>query len=198
MPVRYREGYVPFYLIDKLEINLPQFSLKFISDLCYADVYNNDSSFFSWDSNNNGLYSEVRGNTIIDVVNLYPDVNIGRLPCSNVSELEIVIYKIINYEKNVYRSEWFNNIIVCGGNNFPRYMELWDGLIKQFSINSAWEGEYIGNRMIENMSSFNATRLYTSAMFPFGDHDAEFYLSIIFISLLRMEQVLLFLLVMVM
>ena len=52
---------------------------NFITDLYYADVYNDQGAFCSWDSNGNNLFGEMNDNEIIDHVDLYPDVCIGRL-----------------------------------------------------------------------------------------------------------------------
>lgn len=70
-----------------------------ISDLYYSDVFDFYGNFCSWDSNENDLFGEFNyignnGNEI-DNVDLYPDVGVGRIPCSSISELEIIINKII-------------------------------------------------------------------------------------------------------
>ena len=148
---------------------------KFITDLYYADIYNTTHCFCSWDSNNNGIYGEFTEEEIIDDVDLYPDVNIGRILCSSSTEVDVIINKIITYENNTYNQPWVNNIIICGGNTHP----LWDdlGYIYKFNLRGevkpASEGEYLGNRIAENMSGYNITKLYASAIFPFGDKDAK-------------------------
>jgi len=73
-------------------------SLK--TDLYYADIYDSNINFSSWDSNNNDKFGEFNlniyveqnhsnyyvnwSNMIIDFVDIYPDVYIGRIPCKNI------------------------------------------------------------------------------------------------------------------
>ena len=75
---------------------------SFISDLYYSDIYkiiDNKTVFDDWDSNGNGIFAEwnEQGKDILD---LTPDVHIGRLPCRYDFEVKIMVDKIINYEKN--------------------------------------------------------------------------------------------------
>jgi len=78
-----------------------------ITDLYYADIYDSNGSFSSWDSNDDNIFSEYYlynlgknpgERVIVDEVDLFPDIGVGRIPCANVDELEIVINKIIIYE----------------------------------------------------------------------------------------------------
>ena len=116
---------------------------SFVSDLYYADVYRyNETSqeyeFEDWDSNGNGIFGEW---TFIwdgiwwyeedkkDILDLYPDVHVGRLACNDILEVRTVVNKIKKYEKNTYNQEWFKKMIVAGGDTVP----FGDGI---------WEGEY--------------------------------------------------------
>jgi len=90
----------------------------FISDLYYADIYNETGEFCTWDTNNNNKFGELNKDEMIDRLDLYPDVYLGRLLCSNISEVTTMVQKIINYEENTYGEDWFNNIILCGGDTF--------------------------------------------------------------------------------
>ena len=86
MPVRYA------YSIDKV----PPFTENgYLSDLYFADIYDANGNFSSWDTNGNGIYAEYDYNGRYDDVDLYPDVYVGRLPCRNKLELKIVVNKII-------------------------------------------------------------------------------------------------------
>ncbi|UCB59199.1 MAG: hypothetical protein JSV67_02590, partial [Thermoplasmatales archaeon] len=131
---------------------------EILSDLYYADIYDSNGDFSSWDSNNNGKYGECfcgfsTGNyEIIDDVDLYPDVALGRIPCTSVEECNYIVDKIIYYETSTSGNDWFNKIILMGGDTFP-------------NSDSAFEGEwlhehYIGPEM-ENQG-FNLVKLYTS------------------------------------
>jgi hypothetical protein len=166
MPVRY--SYASYDdIIAKVD--------PFISDLYYADIYDANGSFCSWDSNNNDTFGEIDFDSenfsyiTIDKVDLYPDVYIGRLLCSNTSEVDFVVDKIINYEKNTYNQQWYNNLIVCGGNTGKR------NVVERFLTgNITWEGEHMGNTVINIMNTFNPTRLYASANLPLCNiYDAE-------------------------
>jgi hypothetical protein len=71
-PVRY--AYIPSGDYEK----------KFPSDLYYADIYDSEYNFSSWDDNDNGKYAEYSqtGNDM-DAVDMYPDVYLGKLPCKD-------------------------------------------------------------------------------------------------------------------
>ena len=131
---------------------------EILTDLYYADIYHSNGDFSSWDSNNNGKYGEcccdftTARYEIIDDVDLYPDVAVGRLPCSSVEECNNIIDKIISYETSTFGNDWFNRIILMGGDTFP-------------DSDSAYEGEwlhehYIGPEMYN--CGFNLIKLYTS------------------------------------
>ena len=128
---------------------------QIISDLYFADIYDSEDKFSSWDSDGDKnfeewTYSEQPEDTHIDY---YPDIAIGRLPCRNIFELKIMIRKIINYETKTYNSGLFNDIITIAGDTYPEILnEKWVG----------YEGEYYADLALENMSEFNATKLYTS------------------------------------
>ncbi|MCD6468214.1 MAG: hypothetical protein J7L32_02755 [Thermoplasmata archaeon] len=98
-----------------------------LSDLYYADIYDANFSFCSWDGNNNNRFGEVIYNytgfppRVVDVdgVDLYPDVYVGRLACKNRDDVEIVVDKIINYEEKTFDQIWFKRIVLAGGDTFP-------------------------------------------------------------------------------
>ncbi len=48
---------------------------------------------------------------------LYGELSIGRIACSNAQELSNSIYKIINYDTNIsYQNEWLRSVSFFGGN----------------------------------------------------------------------------------
>jgi hypothetical protein len=126
----------------------------FISELYYADLYDKNHNFSSWDTNNNGIYGEWYGDIAKDPdLDLYPDVYVGRLACLNEVEVKIMVQKIITYETTAYGQDWFHRFVVVAGDTYPE------------SENPNWtsyEGEVNTLNAIENMSGFEPTKLWTS------------------------------------
>ena len=122
--------------------------MDILTDLYYSDLFFSDGSFSSWDTNNNDLFGEYAHNGLYDIMDLYPDVYIGRIPCTYKFDVKIIVDKILTYEKTTYNSEWFKNIILCGGDTFPGY--------------GVYEGEVVNNYIAENMPEFNHIKLWTS------------------------------------
>jgi hypothetical protein len=126
-----------------------------ISDLYFADIYDSHGNFSSWDSNNNGIYGEwYPGETAQDTnIDFIPDVAVGRLPCRSLQEVNTMVNKIITYETTTFNQSWFDTVLVAAGDTYPA------------SENPNWtgaEGEYYGDRAIENLTGFTPVRLYTS------------------------------------
>jgi hypothetical protein len=134
-----------------------------LSDLYYADIYDENGSFCSWDSNHNDVFCEIycpanesvrNKDVYIDNVDLYPDVGIGRLPCRNIAELDYIIEKIIRYETMQLDVDLFHTILLMGGDTFT---------------SSSWadcgenEGEIVCEQIAEILPEFNAIKLYTSS-----------------------------------
>jgi len=126
---------------------------QYLSDLYYADIYkNNGTEFDDWDSNGNGIFAEWSRDSIQkDILDLYPDVYVGRLACRNIIEVANVVKKIIIYETQTYGKAWFNHMILAAGDTFPNpYNEF--------------EGEMEANRSASYMASLgvDVTRLFAS------------------------------------
>jgi len=111
-----------------------------ISDLYYADIYECEGNFSSWDPNGDGIFAAwgkdgVENDTGID---FYPDVSLGRLACCNNLEVKNVVNKIIRYEQSPADSSWFKKMVVISG----------DGFLDQQDLNITWDtksfpdGEY--------------------------------------------------------
>jgi hypothetical protein len=129
VPVRYTNLY------DNPKFPLAAESTLFdpgvISDLYYADIYEDGGNFSSWDPNGDGIFAAwnkpgVENDTGLD---LYPDVALGRLACVSVSEVRTVVKKIITYETTTYGSEWFKKMTVISG----------DGFLDQKDLNIQWD-----------------------------------------------------------
>ena len=101
---------------------------KFLTDLYFADIYDSEGNFSSWDDNDNGLYSEWPNNkSAIDIPDLIPDVFVGRLPCRTVFDVKVVVNKIINYESKKADDSWFKKMVVIGGDTYPDKTDYYDG-----------------------------------------------------------------------
>jgi hypothetical protein len=125
----------------------------FASDLYYADIYDSEGAFISWDSNNNDDFGEYEwgSSNLFDDVDLFPDVYLGRLPCSDTNEVTVAVNKIINYENSeAYAEDWYSEIILCGGDTGPGDSSEID------------EGEYICDRIEGIMNGFSTNKLYAS------------------------------------
>ena len=111
-----------------------------ITDLYYADVYEEGGNFSSWDPNGDGIFAAmskpgVENDTGID---MYPDVYLGRLACRNLREVNIMVNKIIKYEQSPCDPSWFKKMIVVTGDGFLDQIDL----DIQWDVNSLPDGEY--------------------------------------------------------
>lgn len=128
----------------------------FISDLYYADIYDAEGNFSSWDQDKYGesdgifaKWSMFAGGK--DILDLYPDVYVGRLACRNNYEVNFMVDKIITYETESSGASWFNRMIVVGGDSHHD------------SSTNYNEGEVVCNHILETyMSSFTPVKLYAS------------------------------------
>jgi hypothetical protein len=144
--------------IEKIPIRMSAISWydfdELPTDLYYADVFNADASFCTWDSNGNNRFGEFTWNMnngevlYVDDVDMFPDVGLGRLPCENTDTVATVVEKIIDYETGSYGQDWFNRIILLGGDTFPGW-----------GVN---EGEVVTGYISEVMAEFTPTKLWTS------------------------------------
>lgn len=121
----------------------------YISDLYYADIYDSEGNFSSWDSNQNGIFGEWT-NTSKDIIDLYPDVYLGRLACTNTYEVKLMVDKIITYESTPAAPSWFKKIVVVGGEN-------WDD-----NETNYLEGELMCNKTLSYMPEFTPVKIYAS------------------------------------
>jgi hypothetical protein len=127
----------------------------YLSDLYFADIYDANGDFSSWDSDCDGVYGEWYGNEHAQDVgmDLTPDVAVGRLPCRSPQEVRTMVKKIITYETTTFQQPWFSTMLVVAGDTYSQVSNPnWTG----------YEGEDYGDKAIENMTGFTPTRLYTS------------------------------------
>jgi len=122
----------------------------FVSDLYYADIYDEYGGFASWDSNGNNIFGELdwEGQTDTDV-DLIPDVYLGRWACTSGSQVTTCVNKVKTYETTqAYQQAWFNNLVVVGGDTSPDYETV--------------EGEYINQKVIDMMDGFIPEKLWVT------------------------------------
>jgi len=131
-----------------------------LTDLYYSDIYNDTFGFCSWDGNNNDIFGEIvydGGHPFdmidIDDVDLFADTHIGRIPCSNAEELDVVVNKIIDYEQQTYGQSWFNKIVLAGGDTFPPC---------KWGTPFIYEGEITNSVVAEQVPEFDHVKLWTS------------------------------------
>jgi len=126
----------------------------FVSDLYYADIYDENMDFCSWDSNENDVFGEFNWSELhnYDLVDLYPDIFFGRLACTNSNEVTGCVNKIIKYENEAaYSQEWFNDIVVIGGDTWVPGNGDESGIP---------EGEYINQKILDVMSDFTPDKVW--------------------------------------
>jgi len=129
----------------------------YISELYYADLYNDTGVFQTWDEDIDGVYGEWIANQTSArdrYIDLRPDVYVGRLACRNIFEVKIMVDKIIKYESQTYGSEWFDDFVVVSGDTYPE---------GQYPFNtSGYEGEENTESAIKNMTAFNPVLIWVS------------------------------------
>ena len=131
------------YVQDGREVN-------FSSDLYYADIYDSNGDFCSWDSNGNNIFGENGYQGRTDFVDLYPDVRLGRLDFRDSSEVSGVVSKIITYESTgAYMEDWFHHFVTCGGDTFADYSNV-------------DEGEYLNQMAIDMMDGFVPEKIWAT------------------------------------
>ena len=86
------------------------------ADLYYADLFDENGDFCTWDANGNGLYGESDAySPNKDDVDLMPDVLFCRIPAESRTELYTAIANLIDYELNVTTtSPGFSDAVLCG------------------------------------------------------------------------------------
>ena len=126
----------------------------FISDLYYADIFDGEGNFSSWDSNFDDIFA-VWNTTFKDEMDSYPDVYLGRLPCRNIPEVRAMVKKIIEYEQKPCDEEWFNNLLVVGGDSYINTGQWPENII----VN---EGELACEAAIDVMPGFNPLKVYAT------------------------------------
>jgi len=122
----------------------------FLCDLYYADIYDGEGNFSTWDSNDDGIFADWRG-IRNDIIDLYPDVYVGRLACANTKEVKTLVKKIITYEETTADPAWFNTMVVIGGDTF-----------NDVGGTNFYEGEVENQKALEYMTGFDPVKIWCS------------------------------------
>jgi len=91
---------------------------SYLTDLYFSDLYDGEGNFSSWDSNGNGIFAEWQGMNK-DILDMYPEVYVGRIPCRTTFELKTAIKKIIKYENEAYGNDWVKKFVGVAGDTYP-------------------------------------------------------------------------------
>jgi len=124
---------------------------SYLTDLYFADLYDSNGNFSSWDSNNNNIFAEWT-HTKKDILDMYPEVYVGRLPCTSGSQVKTMVDKIITYETTTYGTEWFKKFVGIAGDTYPAPNDPY------------YEGEMATNASFQQLQNlgFDASMLWTS------------------------------------
>jgi hypothetical protein len=131
------------------------YEYTYLCDLYFADIYkyeNGTPVFDDWDSNQNGVIGEWVRFSAKDILDMYPDIYVGRLPCRNNYEVKTIVEKIITYENTAYGQSWFKRYVAVAGDTYPADNDpFYEG-----EVATAASFSYL------DMHGFNATYLWTS------------------------------------
>ena len=121
------------------------------TDFYYADLTR------SWDDDEDGNWGEAPQNNTegIDEISWIPEVYVGRLPASNVNELEIMINKTLRYEINPNIDEWMTRMLLAGGISNYADAEDPDGEDEARLTEYIWK-----NYVLPEMNFTHLTRTY--------------------------------------
>jgi hypothetical protein len=127
-----------------------------LTDLYFADIYKYDNEtgfeFDDWDSNGNDVFAEW---TVInkDILDLNPDVYVGRLACRNRMEVKLLVNRITRYEENGCDPSWFNKIVGVGGDSFDDRPPVGDDY---------YEGEERNQLAFDYLNDFEPVKIWAS------------------------------------
>lgn len=126
-----------------------------LTDLYFADIYKiqgNNTVFDDWDSDGNDFFGEWTLDAK-DILDLYPDVYVGRLACRSNYEVRIMVNKIITYEAEGCDPSWFKKIVGVGGDSFDDAPPLGDDY---------YEGEERNKLAFSYLSDFTPVKVWAS------------------------------------
>jgi hypothetical protein len=116
---------------------------NFPTDLYYADFYNATGDFSDWDYDNDGKFAEYPVDK--KAIDLLPDIYLGKLPCNDVAQLNVVIDKIIYYKEH---NKMTNKVVLMGADSHAG--------------DPIYEGEYGNEEVLKKLPGYTPTRLWGS------------------------------------
>ena len=122
------------------------------TDFYYADLTG------TWDNDNDGKWGEAPQNNSnnLDEISWIPEVYVGRLPASDVNELEIMINKTLQYEINPNIGDWMTRMLLAGGiSNYADLPDDPDGEDEARLTEFIWK-----NYVLNEMNFTHLTRTY--------------------------------------
>ncbi len=159
--------------MNLLQPDVFQMVNQYISDLYYADLFFENGTFCSWDTNNNMRFAEKNETQQIDIIDINPDIALGRLLCTSKEEVDYAVNKIIQYEKNYNNNAiWKHNLTVCGGDTHSLWRDLIIKLVyPSDNVHIAWEGEFMGNQVAQMLPDYAVKKVYATDL---NDLDTQF------------------------
>jgi len=106
VPVRYS------HLFDLAEYT-------YACDHYYACIYDEEHIFDDWDPDGDGVFAEWTSTTNKEIIDMYPELAVGRLACRTKTEVRNMVNKIIKYENEAYGSSWFKTFMALAGDTYP-------------------------------------------------------------------------------
>lgn len=127
------------------------------TDYYYADLTGD------WDEDGDGQYGEsaMDNDNGIDEISWIPEVYVGRLPANDATELEIMVNKTINYEKEPLMGNWMNRMLFGAGISDQKTDKDPDGEDEARLSHFIWE-----NYFPSDMESMHLTQ--TTDFYPAG------------------------------
>jgi hypothetical protein len=123
----------------------------YISDLYYADIYDADWNFSRWDTNDDGIFAGWKFGIPRDLLDLDPDVFVGRLACRTAEEVTTMVNKIIAYESAPLDPSWYQKMVLIGGDTFD-----------DTDTTNYYEGELETQRALDYMEGFEGVKIWSS------------------------------------
>jgi hypothetical protein len=131
-------------------IPFEEIPVNFTSELYYADLYDSNNTFSTWDADQDGIYGEWYNNSSAEDYqqDFIPEIGLGRLPCYQKEEVQHLVSKIIKYESQPADPCWFQTMVVAAGETFVEFPGL--------------EGEQMTQNALDVMSDFTPVKLWYS------------------------------------